>query len=126
MWKKYKMPSGRIINIQGYEGNCLDFLFSIGIDEKDIVVNSKEMPKIQYNYGGIFRTYFPDIFIKSINLILEIKSEFTYKTNYDVNIIKQQNTIKNGFNYLFVIDNNFDKLKQIIGNNNAKFAWDMG
>lgn len=118
-WKKYIMPSGKVINVQGYEGDCLDFLFNNGIKEKDIIVNSKEMPKINYSYKEIERTYFPDIFIKSINLILEIKSKFTYKKDYKINMIKRKNTIKNGFNYLFIIDNNFNNLKKYIGNLNG-------
>jgi hypothetical protein len=80
-FKDYKTPSGKLLRVQGYEPQALDILFKL-YDESDIFTDKKGMPKFWYN-NGKDRRYFPDIFIKSENKFIEVKSMWTYKTHED-------------------------------------------
>ena len=56
------------------------------------------------------KRYFPDIYIKSTNTIIEVKSTWAYKLNRDQNIAKRQACIDKGFNFkIYIYDN-----KQVI------------
>ena len=78
--KIYIFPSGREEYIQGFEHITLNHLLSIGIHEDDILCGSnEEIPVIRYFYEEKYHFYFPDIYIKKLNLIIEVKSNFTYK-----------------------------------------------
>jgi hypothetical protein len=58
--------------------------------------------------------YYPDIYIKSQNLIIEVKSTFTYKKQLVKNIIKSLSVRKSGFNFEFWIYTDKCKNKIII------------
>ncbi len=108
MFKDYVFPSGRIERVQGYEPRALDMLLLEGISEDDIVVSSKEISDligpIFYEKNGQKSRYFPDFYIKSLNLVVEVKSSFTYN-GYDHNevLLKREATIALGFNYRFMV-----------------------
>jgi hypothetical protein len=80
-YKFFKFPSGRIVDIQGYEHHALQDLLTSGIDEKDIIVGMDLIPIIRYEYRGRSRKYYPDIFIISQHLLIEVKSAFTLNRN---------------------------------------------
>lgn len=96
-----KNTSGRIINYQGYENITLDTLLSKHINEDDIVSERNEVPIIEYK----LRNKVYDIYIKSKNLIIEVKSVWTYKKNIVKNTIKALRTKELGFNFEFWIYN---------------------
>jgi hypothetical protein len=55
-------------------------------------------------------------FIPEYNLIVEIKSSYTYNYELDKNQIKKDYCIKNGYNFIFIIDKDylyFDNLLKI-------------
>lgn len=96
--KEYKMPSGKIIKIQGYEPWALDELLKIYNEEK-IITSKVEVPKILYNENNKKHLYFPDIYIPQENKIIEVKSTWTYKKYlYNVNL-KAKATRDMGYNY---------------------------
>ncbi len=72
--------------------------------------------KIQYSENSINRIYYPDFYIKYLNLVIEIKSNYTFNKYFNKNILKQEATIKVGYNFLFIIDKNYDELLKIIKN----------
>src|SRR5690606_23340402 len=75
----YILPSGKEINVQGYEGYIINWLLENGISEEDIITQNNLMPKFQYvDKNNKKHTYYPDIMIKSLKLILEVKSYYTY------------------------------------------------
>lgn len=75
--RDYKLPSGKIVKIQGYEDKALDELLEHFIEE-EIVVGRGAVPTIPYTCNeGKERVYFPDFYIPSTKTILEIKSEWT-------------------------------------------------
>jgi hypothetical protein len=79
-YKKYILPSGKEINIQGYENYTLDSLLQ-KYNEKDIITDRCDMPEIWYIIRGKYHRYYPDIFIQKDNIIIEVKSNWTYNKN---------------------------------------------
>lgn len=102
--KKYQMPSGNIVIIQGYENFALDDLLESGIAEEDIVVGCKNVPRIKYMYQDKEHVYYPDIYVKSENLLIEVKSMYTYHRDRDKNICKFQKSSKEYNFELWVYD----------------------
>lgn len=105
--KEYKFPSGRIELIQGFEHFALDDLLK-KYDETDIIVSNKEIVDytgfIMYDNNGKSRRYFPDIYIKSVNKIIEVKSEYTYNgTYFGENMLKRKACLDAGFDFEFLI-----------------------
>lgn len=111
-YKKYTMPSGHVINYQGYENYAYDMLLNNNyINEYDIISDRHEVPKIKYYLNKEYN-YYPDIYIKSKHLIIEVKSIWTYKINIVRNTIKALAVKKLGYNFEFWI---YDKkLNRII------------
>lgn len=99
----YTLPSGKIIRIQGYEKYAIDHLLENGYEEKDIKTVSKEKPSFKYNYLDKERIYKPDIYLKSENLIIEVKSLFTYDLENLMNLEKEKSCIMQGFKFQFWI-----------------------
>lgn len=110
-FKKYTMPSGRIINYQGYEDIALDTLLNKNIDEDDIVSERNEIPIIEYKLNKKVYKYYPDIYIKSKHLIIEVKSVWTYKIQIIKNTIKALRAKELGYNFEFWI---YNKKKQLV------------
>lgn len=77
-FKEFTFPSGRLVKYQGYENLAINDLLKI-YPEDDIYVGRGAVPIFHYECEGIKRVYFPDIFIKSSNTIIEVKSEWTVK-----------------------------------------------
>lgn len=103
--KEYTFPSGRIVKIRGYEPLAINDLLKI-YDENDIIVKTTDIPHIPY--VGIYNkncVYFPDIYIPKANLIVEVKSDFTYYADYEINMLKAKATKHAGYDYTFMIYN---------------------
>lgn len=106
-FKKYKCPSGAVRNIQGYEHFALDKLFNeIQLKEEDIITARSEIPVIKYIYNNEELYYYPDIYIKSLNKIIEVKSMWTFNTYREKNIAKWNATINYGYNFEVWVFNN--------------------
>lgn len=108
-WKDYIFPSGETRKIQGYENYALDELLET-YHENDIITERRQVPKIKYSINGKKMVYYPDIYIKSENLIIEVKSDYTYRLNKIKNIMKALATKKSGFVYEFWVYRNGNKL----------------
>jgi len=97
--KDYVLPSGKIINVQGYEPFALKDIINIEkINENDIITGCKNVPTIWYNdLQGNKHRHFVDIFIPSQNKCLEVKSSWTVKLE---NVFLKQKAAKElGYNY---------------------------
>jgi hypothetical protein len=98
-----KIKNFRNIKYQGsYE---LDFLIQYYKFFPDLI---NPLP-IKYEFINKNRYYYPDFYIPSLNLIVEIKN--LYLSNNDKSIImaKEKATINNGFNYIMIIDKNYEE-----------------
>lgn len=88
---------------QGYEDIILEYLINnLSFDVNDVLVN-KDVPRINFsgNKSGIYR---PDIFIPLLNLIIEVKSNYTFKVEFEKSKYKkQESTIKQGYNHVYFV-----------------------
>ena len=104
-YRKYEMPSGAIRNVQGYEPFALDVLLK-EYTEEQIKSERHEVPRIQYTHNDRTRYYFPDIYIPDKNLIIEVKSTWTYQLDIDTNKAKEEATKQQGYLYeVWMFDN---------------------
>lgn len=102
--KLYVLPSGREIIVQGYEPQALDILLAEGILEGQILNLRVAMPKLWYlNDKNKKSRYYPDFYIPHLNLIVEVKSEYTAKLRPDLIEKKKQAVLDAGYNYRIMI-----------------------
>ena len=110
--KPYTLPSGRVIKLQGYEPQFLDYVFGNNIyKEEDFDFTHLRIP---YEINNKRHYYFPDFRIPNQNLIVEIKSSYILKKQgIEITEAKKQATLALGHKYLMIVDNNFENLKEI-------------
>lgn len=105
-YKDYKLPSGKIARIQGYENKALDILLT-QYAEDDLVISNKEIMKrvgiIWYKQDGVEHRYYPDVLIISTNTIVEVKSTRTFAVQRTKNMLKRQAILDMGLNFEFWI-----------------------
>ncbi len=105
---KIKIHKDTGLRYQGtYEKHFLDFCF-----ENKIPV--KKAKTIRYYFDSKRRVYYPDYYLENKNLIIEIKSTYTYKKHLEKNIAKKNSCIEQGFNFIFIIDKNYKDFKSLI------------
>lgn len=88
---------------QGYEDVIIQYLHDYGFTTDDIL-NGKHIPRIPFkgNKSGVYR---PDIFLPKINLLIEVKSDFTYAHTEKLQAAvhaKQKASIEAGFNHVII------------------------
>ena len=113
MTKQYTFPSGKIINYQGYENFAFDELINLeNILEDDILTNRQYVPEIWYkDKTGKLRRHFVDIYIKSQNRCIEVKSTWTNQEKNNV-FEKKYSAINLGYNYeIWIFERNGNKLE---------------
>jgi hypothetical protein len=109
-YKKFTMPSGAIRNIQGYEPFALNILLK-EYNEEQIKSERKDMPIIKYTFNDISKRYFPDIYIPDKNLIIEVKSQYIYNKQLELNKVKEKFTKDAGYDYeVWIFDSKGNKL----------------
>ena len=81
-YKEFKMPSGTIRKVQGYEPFALRDLLKT-YTEDQIKTDRKEVGRIKYKAGEKEKYYFPDILIPHEKKFIEVKSTWTYKCKSD-------------------------------------------
>jgi len=110
--KKYTLPSGIIIDYQGYENYAFDeLLFFEKIKEEDLVTNRKDVPAIwYYDKNNKKRRHYVDIYIKSQNRCVEVKSTWTNQEKN--NVFEKQKAAHNlGLLYdIWIYDSNGNKV----------------
>jgi len=95
--KDYTFPSGKIIQVQGYEPYALNELVHT-FNEDEIKTGATNVPEIWYDDDeGLKHRHYIDIFIPSQNKCIEVKSTWTFqKKNV---LLKQQAGKELGYNY---------------------------
>jgi hypothetical protein len=105
-YKKYFLPNGEIVYLQGYEDYVLEKLL-LKYKLNDILIRNRDITKyigkIFYDYNLGEHKYYPDFYIKSENLIIEVKSEYTYNVEIEKNNLKKEACLKNNLNFEFYI-----------------------
>lgn len=78
------------------------------------VIKIEKAPSIKYKYKNRERIYFPDFYLPELNLIIEIKSKYYYNKFLDVNLEKQKACISQGYNFMFIIDRDYENFLKIL------------
>lgn len=123
-FKDYLLPSGKIIHVMGYENVALDFLLK-KYNENDILTEKHKIREITgpIEYDSITkrkRIYFPDFFNIKENMIIEVKSTWTFdkcgKLNElnNENIMKKDACLKLGYKFKFMIMSHDNLLNEFI------------
>lgn len=103
-WKSFILPSGRIINIQGNEDKALNYLLKNIYSENEIKIH-KGVPSIWYSQNNKKHRYYPDFYIPKENLIVEVKSKYTWNYNLEKNLLKIKATTDSGYKFQLIIIN---------------------
>lgn len=112
--KDYVMPSGKIVKIQGYEDKALDELLEY-FTEEEICVGRGCVPTVPYQCKeGKKRIYFPDFYIRPLNTILEIKSEWTVKFKTCRMEEKAKAVLEKGYKYEVWVYDSAKKAKEVL------------
>lgn len=69
---------------------------------------------IEYFYDGSIRVYYPDFFLPEYNLIVEIKSIYTFEKYLNKNTAKKEKCIELGYNFIFIIDKDYKEFEYFI------------
>jgi hypothetical protein len=106
-WSHIKTKYYNGIEYQGsYELKFLKF-----IESKNKLNLIERGPRIQYVHNNNEHTYIIDYKIKNTDIVFEIKSNYYWDKNLEVNIIKKE-TAEKIFNYNLVINNNFSAVQK--------------
>lgn len=105
--RAYVFNTGDRVMVRGNEPKALHHLEERGYTSNKLITDLKLMPKIWYNEDNTKHRYYPDIYIPAENLIIEVKSTFTYQRQLIKNHLKRQACLDAGHNFKFMIfDNN--------------------
>lgn len=63
----------------------------------------QDIPTLRYELDGNKKRHYPDFYIKKLNLLIEVKSTFTYSKYIDICTLKMQAGLDAGYNYLYMI-----------------------
>ena len=70
--------------------------------------------KKKYLWNSKNKVYHSDFFIPSKNLIVEIKSSYYYEKYSEINEAKRKETLKIGYNHIFIIDKDYTQFLEAI------------
>lgn len=98
--KKIKKHECGLYYRGSYEKDFLDICFSKNIKlDKGLT--------IKYIINNKNKYYHSDYYLKEKNLIIEIKSDYYYEKYKQKNLLKKEYTIKNGYNYILILNKNY-------------------
>ena len=113
----------KIMNTQGkiiqYKDTDLFYQCSYELDFLNNFYGKFEIKRdlmIHYNYYNNDKVYYPDYYLPKYNLIVEIKSDYTLKKELDKNLCKQKSCIEQDYNFIFIVNKNYDEFIQLIEN----------
>lgn len=89
------------LSLQGYEPVVLDCLIDdFALGKEDIISGKSDIPVIKYDDN---RMYFPDFYLPNYNLLIEVKSEYTYNLHKETVHKKCQASIDSGYSIVLLI-----------------------
>ena len=104
--KEFIFPSGKIIYVLGNEPVALHNLLKTYNESEIIAGNELKLALSYTNIDNRKSRYYPDIYIPKDNLIIEVKSKWTYSGKPEwlqTNLLKQQACLDAGYNFRFII-----------------------
>jgi hypothetical protein len=116
IFKKQLLSSYKIIyyNEELFSQGSYELDFLNYCDKNNIIDIISNGPSLEYELNGKKHIYHVDFFIEKYNLIIEIKSSYTYNYDLDKNLVKREYSEKLGYNFLFIIDKNYEPLNEYL------------
>jgi hypothetical protein len=105
---------GITFRVQGYEDIAIRLLSKL-IEITEIKTGD-QVPRINLPED---KKYYPDLYYK--NLLIEVKSEYTFNINLEENIIKHKSSINQGYNHIFLVIHSKDVTKDRTLKNEDKY-----
>lgn len=78
------------------------------------------MPEIYYILNSVKKRYYPDCYIKNKNIIVEVKSEYTFTSEIEKNYNKFAATLQLNYELLFLMFDQFGKLLELVNLHNLE------
>lgn len=92
--KPFAFPSGRVVNVQGYEPFVLKILLARHA-ESDVIVGSGNVPEVWWtDDAGNRHRYYTDIYVKSQRKCIEVKSTWTFRPEVRPVVLAKQAAAK--------------------------------
>lgn len=84
--RTYTSPYGHVFHILGYEDLYLDELYAEHGNIEVFAGEDMRIPVINYwmTDDDTPRRYFPDIYVPSLNMVIEVKSEYYFEKEKDI------------------------------------------
>lgn len=108
-FKAVDIHGKRFSHLQGYEPQGIKYLIENDGVSVDDIKSGRKVPKIRYKFQGKNKMYFPDMYVESKNLLVEVKCKYTYENMLDLNNAKRDAAINAGYNYKTIIFTNNGK-----------------
>jgi hypothetical protein len=107
MVEKYGVANGYLTKhsvAKKYKGFvCRSKYEKMFVDFAEIYGYKLSVPeRIAYELEGRSRYYYPDFYLDDLDLIVEVKSDWTWKQQLDMNIAKMVCTIEQGYDIIFI------------------------
>jgi transposase len=117
--KSYTLPSGKVIKLQGYEDDFLDYTFKHSIlTEDDFNFNKPFRVVLTPRKKAKHKHYYPDFYIKKYNMVIEIKSRYIFNLNIYLNKRKIRKTKDAGHNIIMIFDKKYQKYHKFLKSRN--------
>jgi hypothetical protein len=104
----------------GYKSKIYKNYTYRGTYELDFLVNFSDNYKIEnaksidYVFSKKNKKYHPDYYLPDYNLIVEVKSSYTYDREKEKNEAKKEAAINNGYNFIFLINKDYTEFLSIL------------
>lgn len=102
--KIFISPAGKRYELDGYEPHAIDLLIKSGLSDEDILTGkqiSSSLGNISFKQDKKQSFYHPDIFIVSQKKIIEVKSEYWYNRQLELNLLKRDAILSMGLLFEF-------------------------
>jgi hypothetical protein len=116
IFKKQLLKSYKIVyyNEELFAQGSYELDFLNYCEEKGIINLISNGPSVEYELNDKKHIYHSDFFIEKYNLIVEVKSSYTYNYNLEKNLAKEKYSKINGYNFIFLIDKDYEFFNKIL------------
>ena len=108
----FKKSQKTLFNVINYKNLDISYQASYELDFLEKFYDKIDIengPSIPYLFEGNNKVYHSDFYIPSLNLVIEIKNSYLFKKDIKKIKEKEKATISNGFNYIIIIDKNYNE-----------------
>ena len=78
-------------------------------------IRIEKIDPIEYSLNENVHYYHPDFYLPDYNLIIEIKSSYTYNYDIEKNMAKKDYSLKAGYEFIFIIDKDYSFFELFTG-----------